>query len=382
MRSVRILLALCLLVSSGLATTTFLEPGGDADFGINLWTSDSGIAAVATDFVHGKHVKSIKYRPGNQDRIASPAGTLSDAGGRFSFWIYIVTLPNATATIGFTCQAGSTGIMGIKIKSTGVIFLDGGTPSADGPTLTTGVWYHFTFAQTVASTTVNEFRLYKDGVLGVSVTNATLGAATTSRMKFGNSDINATLDFRSSDHYFDNSNALTDVGSIWVTAKRPVSNGTAVEFTTQIGAGGSGYGSGHSPQVNERPVSTTNGWSISTTTIKTEEYSIEDKTVGDMNIGTAKIIDYMGWMESSVDSTANSPVHHIIVGGTATARTMTTSAAFYIAIKGSATYPAGNTDIGMDGAFTTTPHLSSLFDCGIIVAFIPATTTPARSYVF
>ena len=54
-----------------------------------------------------------------------------------------------------------------------------------------------------------------------------------------------------------------DPGAILVTAKRPFTNGTTEDgFTTQIGASGSGYGSGHTPQVNERPLSQTNGWSV------------------------------------------------------------------------------------------------------------------------
>lgn len=381
MRPVRhfisLLVSLCLLVSSSNAAVTFIEPGGDADFGIALWTQDSGTPAVATDFVRGNHVKSIKYRPGNQDRLASPAGSCVDAGCRYSFSIYLVALPNATATIGFSAQSGSTGIMGIKIKSTGAMILDGGTPSADSSAITTGVWYHFTFAQTVASTTVNEFRLYRDGALACTLTNATLGAVTTSRMKFGNSDTNSTLDFRSSDHYFDNSSALTDVGNIWVTAKRPVSNGTTNGFTTQIGAGGSGYGTGHSPQVNERPLSTTNGWSmIGAGAAVTEEYTIEGKTVGDINIGTATIVDYMGWIDAK---TLSNETASIVVGGASSNVSLTTTITIFVKMAGSATYPAGGTDIGL--ITTTALTTVSLYEGGIVVAFIPA-AAPSHSSVF
>lgn len=346
---------------------TYLEPGGDSTFGIDLWTSDSGIAAVATDFVHGSHVKSIKYRPSNQDRLASPAGSLADAGGRFSFWLYIVTLPNATATIGFTCQSGSTGIMGIKIKSTGVVILDGGTPSADGPVLPTGQWFRLCLSFTVASTTVNEFRLYKDSVLACTLTNATLGAATTSRMKFGNSDINTALDFRSSDHYMDNSSALTDTGNIWVTAKRPFSNGTTNNFSTQIGAGGSSYGTGHAPQVNERALSTTNGWSmIGAGSAVTEEYTIEARDVGDINILSASILDYMGWISAK---SLSSETASIVVGGASSNVSLTSSITIFLKMAGSATYPAGGTDIGL--ITSTTVTTVSLYECGIVVAYIP-----------
>ncbi|WP_323162301.1 hypothetical protein, partial [Pseudomonas fluorescens] len=79
----------------------------------------------------------------------------------------------------------------------------------------------------------------------------------------------------------DDSSALTDPGNIWVAAKRPNANGTTNGFTTQIGSGGSGYGSGHSPQVNERALSTTNGWSmVGAGAAVTEEYNIESKSTG------------------------------------------------------------------------------------------------------
>jgi hypothetical protein len=62
------------------------------------------------------------------------------------------------------------------------------------------------------------------------------------------------------------------------------------------------------------------------------------------------------------------------VGGTATAKTLTTSAAIYTAIKGSATYPAGNTDIGIDGVYAASSHIMTLNECGIVVAYTPSTT--------
>ncbi len=63
------------------------------------------------------------------------------------------------------------------------------------------------------------------------------------------------------DIYVDNGSDLSDPGNVHVTAKRPGSNGLSNGFATQIGSGGSGFGSGHAPQVNERPLSNTNGWS-------------------------------------------------------------------------------------------------------------------------
>lgn len=329
---------------------------------------------VATDFVHGNHVNSIKYAVNGTNNIKTPSGTLADAGTRISLWVYINALPNALESFILITPT----IFRLRMTTGGVLQLWNGTVGqigSNGATLSTGQWYRISIAYTITSTTINRIELFVDGVSSISITNATIGGTGSSILQLGNAVADTLFDWRSSDHYIDNSSALTDPGNIWVTAKRPNANGTAVEFTTQIGAGGSGYGSGHSPQVNERALSTTNGWSLSTTTRKTEEYSIESISQGDIDITGATIIDFMGWISASVDSTANSPVHRIIVSGTTTAKTMTTSARVYTQMAASSTYPTGNTDIGMDAQYTTTPHLTRLFECGIIVAYIPSSTS-------
>lgn len=356
--------------------TTFLEPGGDADFGFNLWSTTVGPPTIVTDIVHGTHVKSIKFAPGAGQKVVTPNSVLADAGSRLSFYVYVNAVPTGgDATImQFQTSGGSTCFMFV-LSTAGVLKLtkaDFTQIGSNGATLSTGKWYRISIAYTITSTTINRFEIFVDSDPSISVTNGTITATATSRVIWGNNDANAALDLRMSDFYADSSNALTDPGNIWVTAKRPNANGSLNEFTTQVGSGGSGYGSGHSPQVNERALSATNGWSISTTTKKTEEYSIEAQDVGDINIQSSTIVDFMGWIYASVNSTSNSPVHHIIVAGVATAKTMTTSAAIYTQIAGSTTYPAGNTDIGMDGQFASA-HLTSLFECGIIVAYIPTT---------
>ncbi len=307
--------------------------------------------------------------------MASAAATLADAGSRISLWIYLAALP-ATAKASFVQlqTSGGTARVRLYLTTAGVLQLWNAATAqigTDGATLSTGQWYRISLAYTITSTTINRFELFVNGVSSISITNATLSNTGTDTLGIGNWDTNTGLDFRSSDHYVDNSSALTDPGNIWVTAKRPNANGSANAFTTQIGAGGSGYGSGHSPQVNERALSTTNGWSLSNTTLATEEYSIENRSTGDIDITGATIVDFMGWMYAVIASTSNSPVQKIIVAGTGTTKTLAVTNAMYTQIAGSSTYPAGNTDIGMSSQYTTTPHLASLFECGIIMAFIP-----------
>jgi hypothetical protein len=349
---------------------TFLEPGGDATFNASLttaggfWTDISSTPAVATDFVHGSHLRSIKYRTNSVDTVGQSAfGVINSSGTRISLYIYLNALP--TGTVNFFADQGIT--WQIKLTSAGVLqfWNNSAQVGSNGSTLSTGVWYRLCLAFTVTSTTVNEFRLFKNGVLDISVTNATLQNRILNSFYIGNQN-DATFDLRSSDHYIDNSSSLTDTGDIWVTAKRPNANGTTNGFTTQIGSGGSGYGTGHSPQVNERPLSTTNGWSmVGAGNAVTEEYSIEGKATGDIDISSATIVDFMGWAYMS--SLAGETVQ-MIVGGVNSSQAITSTNAMYTKVAGSTTYPTGGTDIGIttDTSLTTV----SLFECGVIVAYI------------
>lgn len=356
--------------------TTFLEPGGDATFNVatsangGLWNTITGAPAIATDFVNGNHIKSIQFRGSITDRVTTFDGTLSDSGSRISFYVYFTVLPAATASFVQLFNSGGTATVVIRITPAGVVQLWNTTTAqigTDGATLSAGVWYRISLAYTIASTSVNRFELFVNGAPSISVTNATITTIVTSRWGPA-SQASSVHDMRASDFYTDNSSSLTDPGNIWVTAKRPNANGSVNGFTTQIGAGGSGYGSGHSPQVNERALSTTNGWSmIGAGSAVTEEYSIENTATGDIDISKASIIDYMGWVYAKA---ALSETASIIVAGASSNISLTSTNTMFTKIAGSTTYPAGNTDIGVTTATTVTTV--SLYECGVVVAYIPA----------
>lgn len=362
-----------------------LEPGGDADFvgtsagGTNsFWTRNSGAVAVATDFVHGGHVKSLKYRPATNDSIISRTAILDDAGRRISFYVYIAVLPTGTRTLVALLNNG-LGTYGalLKVTSSGVLQLmknDGTTQiGSNGATLSTGTWYRICLSYTITSSSVNRFEVFVNAVSSISATNASSISTGSDTLLLGSdAGSDATWDFRTSDHYVDDSSALTDTGDIWVTAKRPNANGTTNNFSTQIGAGGSGYGTGHSPQVNERALSTTNGWSIiNAGSAVTEEYNIESKATGDIAIGSGTIIDWMGWV--SIKALTTETIS-IVLDGANVSQGINTTITLYTAIKGSSTYPSGGgADIGVITSNTVTTV--SLYECGIVVAFIPSTNT-------
>lgn len=363
----------------------FVEPGGDADFGVTttngFWNTLAGAPAIATDIVHGSHLKSIKYRPSTIDSVKAPVSWASSIG-RWSFYIYLVALPSTTkAAIVDMKTSALAANLNLYLTTAGVLQLwDRGTAQigTDGATLSTGVWYRISLAFNLTSTSVNRFELYVDGVSSISITNATINSIDVNTgMRIGNVSNNAGLDFRSSDHYIDDTNSLSDTGNIWVTAKRPSSNGTNNQFTTQIGSGGSGYGSGHSPQINERALSTTNGWShVGSGTLQAEEYNIESASAGDTNISTGTIVGYMGW--ASVSALVSQSMQ-LTLNNTTTNHTIDSTVSIKTAVITSASYPAGTgTDIGINN-FAVAGTVS-LYECGIIIAYIPGVPIPAGAF--
>jgi hypothetical protein len=370
--------------------TLFLEPGGDATFNANIKTAvtpglwDVSIHAspsVVSDFVNSSHLRSIKIAPNVvTDLTLSTSYNVSQ--GRISFWMYINAFPSSDFDI-FGFMNNSLQILySVGMTSTGVLksIFFGTTGSF---TFATGQWYHITLAYTMTSNVANSFRTYVNGVLSLSNTNSSSGNSYPGvyfsiANGLNSGVVNTTLDLRISDIYVDDSSALTDTGNIYVTAKRPFANGTTNGFTTQIGAGGSGYGSGHAPQVNERPLNLTNGWSvINAGSAITEEYSIEGLSIGDFNLTGKTIIDYMGWVCTKA---LTAETGSIIVSGTNNSISITTSAKIFQQIKGSTTYPTGNTDIGMISSTTVTTV--SLYESGIIFAFMNSTANKSNFLMF
>lgn len=358
--------------------TKFLEPGGDATFNVasitagGFWTSVAGATppVVATDFVHGNHIKSILYAKTSSSLIAS---ALADAGSRISLYIFINALPGAEADIFSLRNSTPSTMVKLRITTGGVLKITDASNTqigSNGSTLSTGIWYRISLAYTITDTTHNRFEFFVDGVSSISITDGTISDTGSVQFRLGNLSSDTTFDLRSSDHYIDDSSSLTDTGDIWVTAKRPNADGALNQWTTQIGVGGSGYGAGHSPQVNERALDTANGWSFQDAARKFELYIIESKSEGDINITGAAIKEIMGWAYAKVGSASTG---NLIAAGTAYPKSVTTSYAMYTEFTGDTTLnypdPADANAIGFDT--NTVNQLFSLAECGIIVAYIP-----------
>lgn len=355
-----------------------LSPGGDEDFGITFWSATTGTPATATDFVHGSHVKSLKFRPGQPDTVVK-SGLLAATGGRISIYVYLNAKPSGSISvpISLTQSNGTTSIAAVNITSAGVLQLVNDTATqlgSNGSTLATGTWYRITLACSITSTSVNSFKIFLNGTVDITVTNGTLHNISPAGYSLGQNNTDTAMDLRMSDIYADNNTSVTDIASdVWVTAKEPISNGTTNGMT---GSGTpSGLGTGNARYVNERPVSTSNFVSvIAAGSAITEEYNLQTVAQGDIDITGATIIDYMGWV---INKALIAETGSIIVNGVSSNISITTGTSLFFKAAGSTTYPAGTgTDIGMITATTVTTV--SLYECGIMVAYTPAVaaTTP------
>lgn len=381
--------------------TTFLDPGTDHTQDFTFWPiafESNGTRTSATDQAHtgARSIKSNVTSSGGEANFESIDGILADAGGAVSFWLRVSTAGPATKTMLFsTLQAGDNNIIfSLGLNTNGTLFLqgDGCSVKNGATTVPANTWVRITLAYIVTSSSNFTAKLYLNGGLEATTTQAdgTLASVTTSHIKGGIqgwpvlAPTPAVMTAWYDDFYVDDRTDLTDPGttdaeSLRVTCKLPSADGTATEFTTAVGAASGA----HFDDVAERPANAANGWSISTTTRKTEEYTVQNAATGDVNLTGKMIRAVMGYVVAKVDSTANSPVHRLIVDGTPNAITLTTAAAPYLVASATPTgLPAGTgTDIGLDAQYTATPHVTSLLECGILVAFDGAATrVPYNNY--
>lgn len=363
-----------------MATTTFLEPGTDATQDFSFWTTTAGNITSDTGQSHTgpRSIKMFTSSPATTATMTSLTGILSDAGTQISYYYMTSVIPAGAIVILQIRNSVPAAVISLQLNPSGnIVNAPNGATSATGSTvIAINTWYRICISYFVTNSTTYTCKIYINGVLDSTTNAGTLTNVGTDRIF---PVCNAGLGINQSNWLDDvyvatggaSSGSQPDTGDIRVTAKRPFSNGTTNGYTTQIGSGGSGYGSGHAPQVNEKPLSTTNGWSmVGAGSAITEEYNIESSSVGDVNISGNALVDYIGWLYGSslVGETAQ-----IIVNGVSSNISLTNTNTMFVKGAGSTTYPAGTgTDIGEITATSLTTV--SLYECGIIFAFLPSSS--------
>lgn len=387
-----------------MPSAKFLEPGTDATQDLSFFASStihSGTVASATDQKNTgtSSLKCVVSGTFGQAFVSTAAGTCSDLGRAISCYMRFSTVAPSIATelLCVMTSGGARATFDLVLDTTGKIGLkvdDSAAVALGSTALSANTWYRFSLAYSITSTSNWACKVYINGIqeLSLTQTHGTLNSNNTNFVSFGlNDQINdpALMTVWIDDMYIDDRTDKSDTGDIHVTAKRPFANGSANNFVTQIGAGGSGYGTGHAPQVNERPLSQTNGWSVVAVATTVEEYNIESLSTGDVNLTGATLVSIFGWVFAKALISETATI--IVDNGSTTNLALTSTPTLFTQISSTPTsYPAGTgTDIGMISSSTATTV--SLYECGILVAYTPAASGspffsveefPAVSYSF
>lgn len=366
--------------------TTFIESGTDATQDLSFYTSTAGTVASATDQAHtGPRSVKLSTGAGPTNANCDRTGVLSDTGRRISFWMYQDAIGVGTTSFFRFEQAGGGVIARLNtLITTGAIqIVPLGATNANGTVgLVANTWYQIVLSYYITNSTTWQMKCYlhnSNGALLDTITAnvGTLSTVTSDRISFfiNGADRGVNKNTWYDDIYIDDgasSASQPDLPNIRVTSKRPNANGTTNQFSTQIGAGGSGYGTGHSPQVNEQPLSTTNGWSvINAGSVQVEEYNVESAGVGDVNILGQPLVDYLGWVDAS---SVTSETAQIIVNNATANIALTSATTFFFKVAGTSLYPPGTgTDIGIQTDATVTTV--GLYECGIVIAYLTPSTS-------
>lgn len=365
-------------------TTKWMDPATQATFGQHFWDISGGtVESVNSPLKYG--IRSTRLSGANSQ--LGRTAVMADAGRRVTFWVYfdgVSTLDNPITRV--IASNGSDIVFQLFTDTTGqfLSLSDGGGNRKTGTVAILPFrWYRIAFSYVIVSAsnwTVNVYLTEtdgKEGTLALSASNADFTLTFTSGTEFRifNGD-GANFPSNFSPIYIDDGTNLTDPGDVRVTAKRPFSNGTTNGFTTQIGSGGSGYGSGHAPQVNERPLDTANGWSIiNAGSVVTEEYNIEARDAGDIALPvTHRVLGQMGWVYTDA---LLAETGQLILKGADTPISITTTPTLFTVINDGDYPPGSGADIGekTDATVTTV----NLYEAGILVAYLePLAGAPSR----
>lgn len=368
-------------------TIIYMEPGTSATFDLSLWSDFTGTVNSVAGPVHGQ-VRSQQCLTSNVGDVAYTgiANRLSDHG-ILSAYLNLDTIPTGLSMmIGLIDLSGGGSFpLQLFLDSNGKWNLLSGFgpispqfPPASGQ-VTVGQWTRISIAWNLTSTTVNEIRVYQDGVLIISITNGTLASTGIDSFQIGwqSSGVGNSISSYWSDVYLDDRTDVTDCGDIRVTPKRPASNNVNA-FDTAVGASPANRWT----NVNERPLSETNGWENTTATTHRENYGIETRAGGDDNLTRAgvRIVGFLGWMWAKSSSASGAS---ITMNGVDTLVNLTTTSAFYFS-AGTPVLPSYPSNAAAIGILASGSAVNTfLYEAGVLIAYVPdlvTSTIPGGGY--
>jgi murein DD-endopeptidase MepM/ murein hydrolase activator NlpD len=356
------------------SNVTFINSGGDATENttneLGFWTGNNfstGTGATSVDCTTSETGPcSLELNAGTgSTALDNGIGSMASPSGRISFYFKTSALPTGATILHFFNI--NTGIAfdtaPIELNSSGNVGCGNGTIFGTS-VLATNTWYRLSMGYQVTGITIT-YNIYLNGVLQLSCpTISLLGSTTPNNFSFG-SDVASTI-VHIDDVYADNGSDESDPGNIHVTAKRPYTNGTTNQFSTN--GSSSGYGSGNAGYVNERPINTSDY--LTGTHGQTDEYSIESASQGDVNISTYYPIADQVWVNAELTSASTCSTPAIINNGTTTPIELSaTTYSVFTSIYSNTSYPSGNTDVGMTACSGGSDTSINLAGAGMQIAY-------------
>lgn len=366
-----------------MPAVTWADPGSDATGDLSRLSATSGTVASATDrAATGPRSYKLSTSSPATTATGSVDGQIDDTGwasARFN----VDSLPDAATNLLVFQDNAFAGILRLRLSTAGVLSVQdvgSGTTIGSGSTaLSVDTFYQITVCWTLTSTSVNEIRVYLNGSLEITITNATLTRVGMYRYQFTiNSAHGANKNLWVDDVIFGSDTDLAYPGSVRVTHKRPVGNGATNTFDTTAGSG-SGYGSGRAVYVNDIPVTGTNGIRHNGAGTASENFVIEGKAVGSVDLSRKTILACVPWVRASGVSTDT-----IMWNGSESVPSPAFSGSqATLSLAPQPLWPANTTTmpaVGM-GRPTGSATDAIMQDCGVIVAYLDDVRPPVESAV-
>lgn len=365
-----------------MPNVVFLDAGSDHTQGLEPWTTTGGTVASDTGQAHSgpRSIKCTTDGTGSTAYVVRNTGLWSGTTGRLSIWIRLggtagtpSQMPTAEAAIIGIQDTFSTSTK-VNLRTDGKLSLvsQGSTTATGSTVLTTGTWYQLTLAWTYTSYTTTEWRLYIGSSLEASLSNPTIASFIGAPSGFSAGWLAfhgvAAMRMYLDDIYCDDgSHSDGYPGAICVTAKLPsVDNGGV--FDTAVGAS-PGAGSRYT-NVNERPLSVTNGWQQAGSSQVDESYAIQGAATGDVDLTGKTIVGRMSWAYWKFGAGTQGTAQ-IWDNGARTNLTGVTSNTYAYHCSTSSSYPSDAAAVGIRSGGNSADTF--LYECGMLLAYLPST---------
>ncbi|OGK19092.1 hypothetical protein A2799_04835 [Candidatus Roizmanbacteria bacterium RIFCSPHIGHO2_01_FULL_39_24] len=340
--------------AADVVATKFMETPDATNFttldtGKQFWSSSTGTVTYdTTQKKSGRGSWKSASGAGNASAYLQKTGIMPNGasqGGRVTAYFRLDSLIGTTTTI---LRVGSAGAwVGVEVTPAGVLRVWTDAQTVSGSTLSTGGsnWYRLTLAYILnASSQVTDAKLFLDGTQDISLTGDT--EAINNDLNVGWTSAPGASEILNFHHvYVDDSTALTDTGDIRVTAKLANSE-TNTAFDTAIGNARSTTDYNN---INERPISETNGWRDATANNPgaIENYGIQNAATGDVDISGNTLVARTAWVWAKKGTGTTTTGPSLYNNGTAVSITLTTTSTMFTDIVDSASYPSNSQAVGM-----------------------------------